>query len=499
MSTPDLSTEIVDAAVRERAVRRFREAGIVLPTFAQLADPTAIPASIREALARVDPDAPHPLNLFRVHWYNAEDRRGLAPVPVHVELPPALTGVPSPVVVVLGCLFPMIAAHKVLAAYACLAPRILTGQFDPTTHRAVWPSTGNYCRGGVAISRIMQCRGVAVLPEGMSAERFQWLDRWVADPGDIVRTPGSESNVKEIYDECARLRARPDHVIFNQFSEFPNHLVHWLVTGRALGHVFEHLRAARPGLRLRAITSATGSAGTIAAGDRLKDDYGAQIVAVEALECPTLLVNGFGEHNIQGIGDKHVPLIHNVHNTDWVAAISDRSTDALNLLFDHPEGRAYLVERRGLSPELVGSLASLGLSALANVLAAIKLARHRGYGRNDVVMTVATDGAAMYGSERGKTLSRRFEGRFDRIAAAEAFGEHLAGVRTDNLLECTHVDRTRMFNLGYFTWVEQQGVPLPQFVARREPAFWRGLRELVPRWDAMIEEFNRQTGATPRA
>jgi len=494
MSTPDLSTEIVDPAVRERALTRFHDAGIVLPTFAQLADPSTIPASIRAALADLDPDAPHPLNLFRVHWYNAEDRRGLVSVPVHLELPPALTGVPATIVVVLGQLFPMIAAHKVLAAYACLAPRILTGQFDPTAHRAVWPSTGNYCRGGVAISRIMQCRGVAVLPEGMSAERFEWLDRWVAEPGDIVRTPGSESNVKEIYDECARLRARPDHVIFNQFSEFPNYLVHWLVTGRALGHVFEHLQSGRPSLRLRAFTSATGSAGTLAAGDRLKEDYGARIVAVEALECPTLYENGFGEHNIQGIGDKHVPLIHNVHNTDWVAAISDRSTDALNVLWNHPEGRAYLVERRGVPPALVDALSSLGLSGIANVLAAIKLARHCGYGPDDVVITVATDGAAMYGSERDKALAKRFAGRFDRITAAEAFGEHLAGVRTDHLLETTHLDRTRMFNLGYFTWVEQQGVPLPQFVERREPAFWRGLRELLPRWDAMIDEFNHRTG-----
>ncbi|MCX4244763.1 pyridoxal-5'-phosphate-dependent protein subunit beta [Paraliomyxa miuraensis] len=498
MTTPALSTEIVDATVRRRAVQRFGEAGIVLPTFAQLADPTTIPASIQAALAHVDPDAPHPLNLFRVHWYNSADRRGLDPVPAHLVLPPELTCVPAPIVVVLGRRFPMIAAHKVLAAYACLAPRILTGQFDPTAHRAVWPSTGNYCRGGVAISRIMQCRGVAVLPEGMSAERFEWLDRWVSDPSDIVRTPGSESNVKEIYDECARLDAQPDHVIFNQFREFGNHLGHWLCTGRALEHVFTHLRSQgqqRRQWRLRAYASATGSAGTLAAGDYLKEALQAEIMAVEALECPTLLVNGFGEHNIQGIGDKHVPFIHNVHNTDVVAAVSDRSTDALDLLFNHPEGRAYLCERRGLSEEAVASLSSMGLSGIANVLAAIKLARHRGFGPDDVVITVATDGAQMYGSERAKTLSRRFGGRFDRIAAAETFGEHLAGVRTDHLLEATSVDRARMFNLGYFTWVEQQGVPLPEFVERREPAFWRGLRELLPRWDAMIEAFNEETGA----
>lgn len=499
MTDLDLSTEIVDAAVRERAVARFAEAGIVLPTFAQLADPSTIPDSIQAALAGVDPDAASPLNLFRVHWYNDATRRGRAQVPAHLVLPPALTTVQAPIVVVLGQRFPMIHAHKVLAAYACLAPRILTGQFDPTVHRAVWPSTGNYCRGGVAISRIMQCRGVAVLPEGMSAERFEWLDRWVSDPADIIRTPGSESNVKEIYDECARLRARPDHVIFNQFREFGNHLGHLVCTGRALARVFEHQQAARSGLRLRAFVSATGSAGTIAAGDHLKETLGASIVAVEAQQCPTLLANGFGEHNIQGIGDKHVPFIHNVHNTDYVAAISDRATDSLDLLFNHPEGQAYLRERKGVDPELVAQLSGLGLSGIANVLAAIKLARYRGLGPDDAIITVATDGAQMYRSEREKSLQTRFGGRFDRIAAAETFGEHLAGMGPDYLLEATHADRTRMFNLGYFTWVEQQGVSLEDFVARREPSFWTGLRSLVPRWDEMIEAFNRQTGAQPRA
>ena len=129
----------------------------------------------------VDKDAADPRNLFRVHWYN--DLGGdLVDVPDHVVLPSALTGVESPIIVVFGDRFPMITAHKVLAAYACLAPRVITGQFDPTRHRAIWPSTGNYARGGVAISRIMGCRGVAVLPAGMSQERFDWLDRWVADP-----------------------------------------------------------------------------------------------------------------------------------------------------------------------------------------------------------------------------------------------------------------------------------------------------------------------------
>ena len=162
----------------------------------------------------------------------------------------------------------------------------------------------------------------------MSRERFEWLERWVADPSDIIRTPGTESNVKEIYDECAVLDRDPDTVIFNQFSEFANHVAHYAITGRALERVFEHVAAARPGARAAAFVSATGSAGTIGAGDYLKERLGSRTVAVEALECPTMLANGFGEHNIQGIGDKHIPLIHNVMATDLVVAVSDRATDA---------------------------------------------------------------------------------------------------------------------------------------------------------------------------
>ena len=262
---------------------------------------------------------------------------------------------------VFGDRFPMITAHKVLAAYACLAPRVVTGQFDPTRHRAVWPSTGNYARGGIAISRIMASRGVAILPEGMSQERFDWLDQWCENPAeDVIRTVGTESNVKEIYDACNLLAQDPGNFVLNQFAEFGNHLAHYEVTGRAFGHVFEHVRAASGrDLRLAAFTSATGSAGTIAAGDRLKDTYGTKIVAVEALECPTLLENGFGEHNIQGIGDKHVPLIHNVMNSDLVVAVSDRATDQLQVMFNQEDGLGYLADRRLVPQSVLATLAAL--------------------------------------------------------------------------------------------------------------------------------------------
>lgn len=477
------------SAVRARAVRVFAERGVRLPTFAELADPARIDPVMAASLADVDPDAPHPANLFRVHWHNDASRRGRAAVPGHVVLPPDVTGAPSPIVVLFGDRFPMIGAHKVLAAYACLAPRVATGHFDPTRHRALWPSTGNYCRGGVAISRILGCRGVAILPEEMSAERFEWLGRWVSSPDDIVRTKGSESDVKAIYDACARLALDPANVILNQFSEIPNHLAHRLVTGPAVERVYLHLREQRPALALRAFVSATGSAGTLGAGDYLKNTHSALIVAAEALECPTLLLNGYGSHHIQGIGDKHVPLIHNAMATDVVVAVSDRATDALFAVANDP-GAAGAWGARGLPAGVRAALPHFGLSSWCNVLACIKTAKALDLGPEDALFTVATDGAALYTSELPRIRDRLFGGRVDAAGAGAALARWLDGAGTDHVKELGHDDRLRIFDLGYFTWVEQQGVPLADFEARKSAAWWDELPRLVPEWDAAIAAFN---------
>lgn len=481
--------------VRRRNVARCHAAGLRLPTFAELADPSLLPAPVRESLGDVDPDAPDARNLFRVHWHNAPDRRGLVDVPGYVRLDERFTRVPAPIFVATGNRFPLIGAHKVLAAYACIAPRLVTGRFDLERHRAIWPSTGNYCRGGVAISRLLGGRGVAVLPTGMSAERFEWLARWVADPADVVRTPGSESNVKEIYDECRVLERDSSNVILNQFSEYANHVVHHDVTGRALDAVYEDARRAAPDLRLAAFVSATGSAGTIGAGDYLKSRHGTRIVAAEALECPTMLKNGYGEHNIQGIGDKHVPLIHNVMNTDVVAAVTDRATDVLGVVFNNEAGRRVLARTCGLDDAEVAALGAFGLSSICNVLAAIRVAKELGLGKDDAVVTVATDGAELYCSESARVLDERFGGRLDEAAAARALDEHLFSDRSVEVLPLSPFDRERIFNLGYYTWVEQQGVSLADFEARRHQEFWAGLREERPAWDRAIAEFNAEIDA----
>ncbi len=497
--------EVVDGATLGKTVKRFTERHIQLPTFAQLANPASIPPQNLSFLAQLSKNTPDARNLWRVHWHNQlSEADSLASVPEHVVIPPAMSGVESPIAVVFGNRFPMIGAHKVLAAYACLVPRLVTGRFDPTRQRAIWPSTGNYARGGVAISRIMGCRGVAVLPENMSRERFAWLEHWVENQAeDIIRTPGSESNVKEIYDKCAELSKSEENLIFNQFSEFPNHLAHYEVTGRSLERVYRCVAGEAAGvteesgsvgaLRLAAFVSASGSAGTLGAGDYLKEHYGSKIVAVEALECPTMLYNGFGEHNIQGIGDKHIPLIHNVMNTDVVVGISDAATDGLFMACGTEAGKTRL-RSLGVPEAVISSLRHFGFSSWCNLLAAIKTAKQLKLGADDLLITVATDGSELYESERPRLTQARYGGRYGDADTQQAIDQHLLGATTEHTQVLDEVGRERIFNLGYFTWVEQQGVSVEDFVARKQPDFWQELHAMSPALDEAIVEFNARAG-----
>ena len=488
--TPGLENEIVDHDAYARNVEHMRKLGLQLPRIADLADPVSKLSAKAAEIADVDPDSADVNNLFRVHWHNGSDRKSLVETPEHIVLPETLTGVKAKIIVAFGNRFPMIDAHKVLAAYGCLIPRLMSGAFDVSRHRAVWPSTGNYCRGGVAIAKLLGCRSVAVLPEGMSKERFNWLEEWVVDPGDIHRTPGTESNVKEIYDACHALAQDPQNLILNQFAEYGNYIIHRAVSGPAMERIFNaHNKDGKK--KMRAFVSATGSAGTIATGDHLKQALGSHTCAVEALECPTLLYNGYGEHNIQGIGDKHVPLIHNVMGTDYVIGVSDSGSDTLNLVFNTSAGRAYLSEHMGIDQETIAGLANLGLSAIANMLGAIKYAKYNNLGEDDVVMTVATDDASMYQSEMEEAQAKYYNGSFSQIEAAQAFGQHILGAGIDHMQELSRFDRERIFNLAYYTWVEQQGTSLEDFDRRRDQSFWDGLMNLVPVWDEMIETVNK--------
>ena len=466
----------------------FKKRGIVLPKISELINPESINESIVKKLKDLDKDAMDPLNLFRVHWFNRRDHSGFSIVPDHIVLPGEFTGIDAKIIVNIGRLFPMITAHKVLAAYGCLLPRILNGDFDYTKQKAVWPSTGNYCRGGVAISRILGLKSVAILPEGMSKERFDWLKKWVENPSDIIKTPGTESNVKEIYDACNKLKKDPTNDIINQFTEYYNYAIHRAVTGPSFEKSFLEVKK-NSNLKPRFYVSASGSSGTLAAGDYLKKSLGTLTAVVEALECPTLLKNGYGEHNIQGIGDKHVPLIHNVMNTDFVVDISDKATDSLNLVFNTKVGKEYLIKKLGLDNLLVERLPEFGFSSIANILASIKLAKHMNLGKEDAIITVATDGADLYLSELEKTKNE-YQGNFDQTACSEIYKKYMKQINTDNMIELSQVDKERIFNLGYYTWVEQQGVSLSDFEKRKDQKFWKSHSDYMLSLDKQIKEFN---------
>lgn len=484
-----IENKIVNHDVRKKAIERLREKGIVLPTFAQMRDPQLIPEKIKDKLKNIGLWELNPLNLFRINWHNEpKETGGLYGGVNYIEIPKEITGIDTRIVLIVGKWFPT-GAHKVGAAYGCLAPRIISGQFDPTYNKAVWPSTGNYCRGGAFDSYLMGCTAVAILPEEMSKERFAWLKDIGAE---VIATHGCESNVKEIYDACWDIRKnRKDCIIFNQFDEFGNPCWHYNVTGYALEEVFNKIKT--PKSKFAGYISATGSAGTISAGDFLRTKHPhIKVAASEALQCPTLLMNGFGGHRIEGIGDKHVPWVHNVKNTDAVVAIDDEDCMRIFRLFNEKEGKQYL-KSIGISQENIDSLELLGISGISNMLSAIKTAKHFEMTSDDVIMTIATDSAVMYQSRLEELAAEK--GEYSNIQAVKDYEKCLLGTKADYIKELTYNDRKMIHNLKYFTWVEQQAKEvedLNQLWYDRE--IWDQIFHQDVKLDEMINEFNEETG-----
>ncbi|MHA2296335.1 MAG: pyridoxal-5-phosphate-dependent protein subunit beta [Candidatus Hodarchaeales archaeon] len=482
-----------NAQVLERAVQRARDRNIIIPTFEEQKKPKKfISQSIIDDLKEIGLWEVAPRNLFRITWHNEpkEHGGGFADLPNYIELPPELTGVDARIIVLVGKWFPT-GAHKVGAAYGCLVPRLVTGQFDPTTQKAVWPSTGNYCRGGAFDSALLACESIAILPEEMSRERFEWLK---TVSGETITTPGGESNVKEIFDKCWELRKERGESaisIFNQFDEFGNHLWHYEITGNAMKQVLEKELG---GGKYRGVCLTTGSAGTIGVGDFMKEEYPTSMIAAgESLQCPTLLNNGYGYHRIEGIGDKHVPWIHNVKNTDLVIAIDDKDCMNLIRLFNEPAGHEYLKEQ-GVPEVTVDQLHLLGISSMANVLMAIKMAKYYEMTQKDVVLTVFTDSMELYQS-RVQELRSQYGNYSDRDAAID-FHRSVKEIKTDNLLELRYTDKKRIHNLKYFTWIEQQGKNVEELDRQwyDYDNHWNSIHQITPEIDQLINEFNEKVG-----
>jgi len=480
---------VLDEKVLKKSVKRFAERGIILPKFTEMKNPDTIDEKIKNKLKNIGLWDLHPLNLFRITWKNEPVKTGGGFGDVnYIELPSKLTGVNARIILLIGKYFPT-GSHKVGAAYGCLAPQIITGGFDPFYHKAVWPSTGNYCRGGAFDSYLMGCESIAILPEEMSRERFSWLE----DIGSsVIATPGSESNVKEIYDKCWELKdTREDVAIFNQFDEFGNPAWHYNITGSAIEEVYNKIKNKDD--ILAAYVSATGSAGTIAAGDYLRTKHpNVKVVASEALQCPTLLNNGFGAHRIEGIGDKHVPWVHNVKNTDVITAIDDEDCMRILRLFNEKEGKDLLINE-GVSPEIVEKLGLLGISSISNMLSAIKTAKYFEMTGDDIILSLATDSAEMYES-RVRELSVE-RGNYNSIQAAKDYERCILGTKNDNFKELSYTDKKAIHNLKYFTWVEQQQKDIEDLnTLWKDRNIWDNIFNQVDKWDELIDEFNKETG-----
>jgi len=469
----------------ERAVQRAKEMGIVIPTYAQMKDPSSAPQEVKDLLKETGLWDVGPQNLFRISWKNEAKASGGGFGDVnYIELPSSLTGTKARIIALVGKWFPT-GAHKVGAAFSCLVPRLVTGQFDPTTQKAVWPSTGNYCRGGAYDSKILGCESIAILPEGMSQERFDWLANIA---GETIKTPGSESNVKEIFDKCWELRnSGEDLMIFNQFDEMGNYLWHYDVTGHAMEEVIK--RELGENGNYRGVALNTGSAGTIACGDYLKQVFPAsKVIASEALQCPTMLENGFGEHRIEGIGDKHIPWVHNVKNTDFVTAIDDNAVVNIARLFNEPAGQQYLMEQ-GVTQDMIEQLDLLGFSGIGNMLSAIKFAKYYELDEDDIVITVLTDSMELYQSRLVEMHAEH--GEYSNSDAAADFARYLIGESTDNMLELSYQDRKRIHNLKYYTWIEQQGKTYEEIQAQwYDKDYWTNIQSQLPEIDKLIDKFN---------
>jgi len=488
--------KLIDLTINEnqlnRTVEIARKRNIVIPTLAQMKDPEKIPKSLKEKLKDVGLWDINPLNLFRITWKNEPIEKGglYRKLPNYIELPSEITGVKARIFAMAGKFFPT-GAHKVGASFACLVPRLVTGQFNPEYHVAVWPSTGNYCRGGAYNSALLGCKSIAILPENMSKERFEWLSK-VA--GEVIATPGCESNVKEIYDKTWELRkTRDDVVILNQFGELGNYLWHYEVTGSAMREIIEAEKGQNGNFAGVCLTS--GSSGTLASGDYMKNLYPKSKLAVgEALQCPTLLSNGFGDHRIEGIGDKHVPWIHNVKNTDMVIGIDDEESLALFRLFNEPQGHEYL-RSLGVKEDIISKLSWVGISGAANIIMSIKFAKYYELTENDMVITVLTDSSDMYRS-RLKEMEDKRGYKYSMKDAEVDHNRFILGLRTDYMEELTYRARKRIHNLKYYTWIEQQGYDLEELNAQwyDYDNYWGKLQKMAPEIDRLIEEFNERVG-----
>ena len=451
------------------------------PTFEEMLHPWKIDPQVRQkALEMMTKDPLDPINLYNITWRDADNN-----IYYHV-VPPELTGVETPIVVLYAKDFPT-GSHKVGATYAILLEKELSGEVDPSVHTLVWPSTGNYGIGGAWVGCRMNFDSVVILPEGMSAERFQIIESYGAR---VIKTPGSESNVKEIYDKSWELRRSDPNVrVLNQFEEMGNYRFHYYVTGNTIVELAEELAGKGIGKgKVSAFCSAMGSAGTIAAGDRIKQVWPTALtIGLEPIQCPTMFNNGYGVHDIQGIGDKHATWIHNVWNMDAIMCIDDIESKMGLQLLTEEAGWKVLTERFGVPEADVMKMAEIfGISGVCNLLGAIKTAKYYRMGRDDLIVTICTDAIDRYRSVMAQMTEQY--GPMDETEAIVRTVSIFHKQKLDWIKEGTMDVRSQWHNLKYYTWVEQQGKTVEELDAQKDPEWWIRHQERVAEIDRMLLE-----------
>lgn len=491
-TTTDSSRYVDTGIVSEEILRKneeyLKKKNIIIPTFAQLAHPELIPKKIVEELKKIDLWELNPLNLFRINWHNDIITGGFGEVNT-IYIPPELTGLQSPIYILIGKNFPT-GCHKVGATFGPIVSRIVRGAFDPQTQKGLWPSTGNYCRGGAFNSNLLGCSSIAVMPENVSKERFEWLEKIGAE---ICKTPSGDSSIHELFDKSYNLvKENPGKIInFNQFEEFTNPLFHYHVTGPAIEEVYLKNRKS-PNSRL-AICIHQGSAGTIASGMYLHSKYPKMLVGcAEALQCPTLFNNGHGDHRIEGIGDKHVPFILNVKDQDAIVEVDDEAAISIFRLFNTNEGKKVLINH-GIKEEVVDKLKFIGISGCANLIGLIKMAKRFDFTKDDILITVATDSAEMYQSRLQE--QDKLKGKYTVEQAYADYFRYLIGATDDHILELTYTLKKRIHNLKYFTWVEQRGKTVEELDSQfYDDSYWVNQMSSAYKIDELIKQFNQKTG-----
>ena len=441
------------------------------PTYGEMLHPKTIDLKIRKAALAAKDNELDPIHLFDINWRDEKNEVR------KIILPKALTGVDANIIVMLGKYFPS-GSHKVGPAYSTLIEGCVDKEIIPGKHTILGPSTGNFGIGVSYICNLMKYDAIVIMPDNMSKERYDRIERYGAK---LDLTPGTESDVVLTLERTYELKKNPNNRALAQFELFPNYRFHRHVTGNS---AIEAVKGIGNG-RIACFTSAPGSAGTIAAGDQIKSVFPeAKIVALEPYECSTLTNSGQGQHRIEGIGDKMCTLIHNVLTTDFITLIKDdESVRGLKIIHDAP----HILAEYGVNLKLAKSMTDLfGVSGICNILGAIKMAKYLRLSEDDNVVTIATDGFDRYDSVI-TDLERRVLGTEDFVLR-RWFKDIFLKADTEDIKDVrSKVEKEVLFKQKERDWLKF-GYPLSYLNQMKDMKFWDDEYKKIEHYDQMIKE-----------